>query len=103
MQDPRGQRAAAPKAPILERPSSTSSAMAPERVVSLRVAHLSIAPTVAAGIRADTIGSRPVAGRPRFFFWSTFIDLFMIFGLPLKSSRGEGRTFRLGSNPSHKD
>jgi len=60
-----------------ERPSSTSRAMAPERVVSLRLAHSSIVPTVAAGIRADTIGSRPVAGRPRFFFWSTFIDFFM--------------------------
>jgi len=56
--------------------------MASERVVSLCAAHLSIALTVAAGIRDETIGSRPVAGRPRFFFWSTFIDFFMIFGLP---------------------
>jgi hypothetical protein len=32
---------------------------------------------VASGIREDTIRPRPVAGRPRFFFWSTFIDFFM--------------------------
>ena len=51
--------------------------MASDRVVSLRVAHSSIAVTVAAGMREDTIGSRPVAGRPRFLFWSTFIDFFM--------------------------
>jgi hypothetical protein len=50
--------------------------MASDRVVSLRVAHSSIAAMVASGILEDTIGSRPVAGLPRFLFWSTFIDFF---------------------------
>jgi hypothetical protein len=56
--------------------------MASDRVASFFAAHSSIASTMGAGIRDETIGSRPVAGRPRLFFWSTFIDFFMIFGLP---------------------
>jgi hypothetical protein len=51
--------------------------MASERVVSFCTAQASIVATVASGIREDTITPRPVAGRPRFFFWSTFIDFFM--------------------------
>jgi hypothetical protein len=47
------------------------------------------------------MGSRPVAGRPRFFGLA-FIDIFE-YWFSLKASRGEGRNFRPGSNPSHKD
>jgi hypothetical protein len=72
-------------------------------VVSLCSAHSSTALTVSAGMRDDTIGSRPVAGRPRFFFWSTFIDFFMIFGLHKKQAEGKGASFRPGSNPDHKE
>jgi hypothetical protein len=57
--------------------------MASDRVVSFFVAQASTSATMLAGIRDDTMGSRPVAGRPRFGFWSTFIDFFMNLGLPL--------------------
>jgi hypothetical protein len=36
-----------------------------------------------------TCGSRPVAGRPRFFFGVTFIDFFMIFGVTQKQAEGK--------------
>jgi len=58
------------------------SLIASERVVSAFTAHRSICATISAGMREDTIGSRPVAGRPRRLFWSTFIDFLMNFGLP---------------------
>jgi hypothetical protein len=58
-------------------PISTRRRMASERVVSFCAAHASTVATVASGIRDDTMTPRPVAGRPRPFFWSTFIDFFM--------------------------
>ena len=63
--------------PFAFSPSSTRRRTATDRVVAYLAAHSSIAVTVAAGMREDTIGSRPVAGRPGFLFWSTFIDFFM--------------------------
>jgi hypothetical protein len=66
--------------------------MASERVVSFFAAQASMALMVLAGMREDTIGSRPVAGRPRPLFWSTFIDFFMILGLRINASRGEADT-----------
>ncbi len=63
--------------PFAFSPISTRRRMASERVVSLSAAHSSIVATLASGIREDTIRPRPVAGRPRLFFWSTFIDFFM--------------------------
>jgi len=75
--------------------------MASDRVVSFLTAHSSIASTVGAGIRDETIGSRPVAGRPRFFFWSTFIDFFMILVYHKSKPRGRASVFRPGSNSSH--
>jgi hypothetical protein len=56
--------------------------MACDRVVSFLAAQSSTAAIISAGIRDDTIGERPVAGRPRPLFWSTFIDFFMNIGLP---------------------
>ena len=58
-------------------PSSIRRRMASERVVSFFEAHSLSASTVDGGIRDETMLPRPVAGRPRFFFWSTFIDFFM--------------------------
>jgi hypothetical protein len=46
------------------------------------------------------MGSRPVAGRPRFFFGLAFIDIHG-YWFSLKASRGEAMNFRPGSNPSH--
>jgi hypothetical protein len=70
-------------------PSSTRRRMASERVVSFLEAHLSTSSTVEGGIRDETIVPRPVAGRPRFFFWSTFIDFFMILGLHKMQAEGK--------------
>ena len=58
-------------------PSSTRRRMASERVVSFVEAQLSTALTTGGGRREETIVPRPVAGRPRLFFWSTFIDFLM--------------------------
>jgi hypothetical protein len=58
-------------------PSSTRRRMASERVVSFLRAQSSTLSTKGGGMRDETIVPRPVAGRPRPFFWSTFIDFFM--------------------------
>jgi hypothetical protein len=63
--------------PFTLSPSSTRRRMPSERVVSFFEAHSSTASTVEGGIRDETMVPRPVAGRPRFVFWSTFIDFFM--------------------------
>ena len=51
--------------------------MASERLVSFATAQASTWQINGAGIREVTCGSRPVGGRPRFFFGVTFIDRFM--------------------------
>jgi hypothetical protein len=80
-------------------PSATRQRMALDRVVFLRDAHSSRALTMGAGIRAETIGSRPVAGRP-LFFWSTFIDFF-IFAVYQNSKTRGSCSFRPGSFRSY--
>jgi hypothetical protein len=47
------------------------------------------------------MGSRPVAGRPRFFFGLAFIDIHG-YWFSLKASRGEAMNFRPGSNPNQR-
>jgi hypothetical protein len=62
-------------------PSSTSRRMASERLTSLDSAHASTSAVRSTGSRTAETGSRPVAGRPRFF-WFTLIDFAMNYGLP---------------------
>jgi hypothetical protein len=47
-------------------------------VLSLLAAHSSSLAKTSVGIRAEIMGSRPVAGRPRPLFWSTNIDFRII-------------------------
>ena len=58
-------------------PSSTKRGMASERVVSFVEAQSSTALTAGGARREETNVARPVAGRPRLPFWTTFIDFFM--------------------------
>jgi hypothetical protein len=55
-------------------PSSSRRRTASDREISLAAAHASIASITSCGTRAVRNGSRPVAGRPRFF-GVTVIDL----------------------------
>jgi hypothetical protein len=59
------------------------------------IAQLSIDRISSGGIRVETCGSFPVAGRPRpRFLGVTLIDFPMIKGHTLKASRGEAETSR---------
>ena len=62
------------------KPSSTKRRIASERLVSFAAAQASTSAINTAGIRDVTCGSRPVAGRPRFFLGVTFIG-FLIFSV----------------------
>ncbi len=58
-------------------PNSTRRRNASERLVSFAAAQASTSAINVGGIREVTCGLRPVAGRPRFLFGVTFIDLFI--------------------------
>jgi hypothetical protein len=82
-------------------PSSTKRRMAVERLSSSSCLadQASTSLKVSFGRRIVTAGSRPVAGRPSFF-WCTLIDLLIITVYQNSKPRGSAN-FRPGSNPNH--
>jgi len=78
--------------PFAFSPNSSKWRNASDRVVSFAAAQASTSAIKADGIREVTCGSRPVAGRPRFFFGVTFINFFTNKGVTEKRADPKAKT-----------